>query len=219
MPASELPDTSTPVVFVHGILSKRPVFWKMILRFEKDGFSCYNYSYPSVKKPIEEHGKDFVDYIEATFGDRDFYLVSHSMGNLVCREALSLKPELNIKRWAMLAPPNQGAQVSDILNNIRLYKWITRVPGQQLRYSMAEHFRTMPSPGVDFAIIAGGMQDGKGYNPLLDGDNDGEVRVSETYLDGYSDHIILQHTHTALLMFKDTYQQMLFYFDTGKFDQ
>ncbi|MCK5519830.1 MAG: hypothetical protein KAI81_01845, partial [Candidatus Marinimicrobia bacterium] len=82
--ASELPDTSTPVVFVHGILSKRPVFWKMILRFEKDGFSCYNYSYPSVKKPIEEHGKDFVDYIEATFGDRDFYLVSHSMGNLVC---------------------------------------------------------------------------------------------------------------------------------------
>jgi len=211
------PDRSVPVVFVHGILAKRPVFWKMILRFEKDGFTCYNYAYPSVQKPIEEHGQDFAAWVDTTLGDREFYLVSHSMGNLVCREALQADPDLKIKRWAMLAPPNQGAQVADILNNIRLYEWITRTPGQQLRYSLAEHFRNMPPPDKPFGIIAGGLKDGRGYNPLLDGDNDGEVRVSETFLPGYEDHIILQHMHTSLLMFRDSYEQILHYFGSGRF--
>ncbi len=215
--AQDMPDKTVPVVLVHGILAKRSVFWKMELRFERDGYTCYNYGYPSVKKTIEEHGQDFAAWVDSTLGDREFYLISHSMGNLVCREAFAGHPDLKIKRWVMLAPPNRGAQVADIWSNIRLYEWITRTPGQELRYSLADHFRNMPPPDCEFGIIAGGLQDGKGYNPLLDGDNDGEVRVSETYLDGALDHIILQHMHTSLLMFQDTYLQILHFLATGKF--
>ena len=215
--AEELPDTSVPVVFVHGILSQGAIFLKMELHFEKDGFTCYKYDYPSVTKTIEEHGQDFLIWVDKNIGNKEFYLISHSMGNLICREAFQSRPDLNIKRWAMIAPPNKGAQISDILNDIKLYEWITRTPGQQLRYSMAEHFRIMPPPTVDFAIIAGGLGDNKGYNPLLDGDDDGEVRVSETFLDGYDDHIVLSHIHSNLLFYKDTYRQIIHYFATGKF--
>jgi len=55
---------------------------------------------------------------------------------------------------------------------------------------------------VKFGIIAGGKKNDKGYNPLIDADNDGEVRVDETYLKGAKDFIILEHAHTPMYFIK-----------------
>jgi hypothetical protein len=208
-----------PVVFVHGILAKPIVWWKMEQRFKSDGYKTIQYGYPSTKQSIRSHGKDFAEWVQNNLGNKPFYLVSHSMGNLVAREAFHLDSSMNIVRWVMLAPPNQGAEVADILNRLQLYRWITGTAGQDLLASEPQHYMTIPPPSVPFAIIAGGKGDGKGYNPLLSGDNDGEVRVSETYLAGAQAHIIIRQQHTAMLWFDETYQLVRAFLERGSFSQ
>ncbi len=206
-----------PVVFIHGILAKPIVWWKMEQRFKADGFQTIQYGYPSTKQSIKSHGKDFAEWVHHKLGDKPFYLVTHSMGNLVAREAYYADSSMNIVRWVMLAPPNQGAEVADILNRLILYRWITRTAGQDLLASETQHYMTIPSPAVAFGIIAGGKGDGRGYNPLLSSDNDGEVRVSETYLAGAQDHIIIRRQHTAMLWYDKTYELVLSFIRQGKF--
>ena len=206
-----------PVVFIHGILAKPIVWWKMEQHFKADGFQTMQYGYPSTKQSIIEHGSDFAEWVHKNLGDKPFYLVTHSMGNLVAREAFYADSSMKIVRWVMLAPPNQGAEVADLLNRLILYRWITRTAGQDLLAAEPQHYMTIPSPSVPFGIIAGGKGDKKGFNPLLSGDNDGEVRVAETYLSGYHDHILLEYAHTAMLWYEETYEQVLAFLLNGNF--
>lgn len=215
--AEPVSEQNKNVVFIHGILAKPIVWHKMEQRFEKAGYRTFEYGYPSTSKGIQEHGNDFAVWLHETFGSQPFYLISHSMGNLVSREALASDTSLNVIRWVMLAPPNQGADVADLLNRLILYRWITRDAGQDLLASQLQHYMTLPPPSMPFGIIAGGKGDDQGYNPFLAGDDDGEVRVAETYLPGSADHILVKHAHTTMLWYDDTFLQAESFINNGHF--
>ncbi|HDT12639.1 MAG TPA: hypothetical protein ENO01_03170 [Candidatus Marinimicrobia bacterium] len=208
-----------PVYLVHGILGFPEVFSLMEWRFEQAGYTTYNYYYPSTEKSIREHGLDFGRWILEQTGQDTILLVTHSMGNLVAREMHNAYPQIPVYRWLMIAPPNQGAQSADLWSKIPLYRWWTDTPGQELRYSneMAS-YKHLPPPKCEFAIIAGGMKNEVGFSLLLDGDDDGKVRVEETYLEGYTDHIVMPQVHTGLLFAKNTFEQALHFFRTGRFN-
>lgn len=57
----------------------------------------------------------------------------------------------------------------------------------------------MAAPDCEFAIIAGGKNNDKGYNPLLSGDNDGTISVETAKLPGASDFIVLPVLHTFIM--------------------
>lgn len=208
-----------PIVFIHGILAKPVVWHKMEQAFKEEGFRTMQYGYPSTSKTIQELGEDFSEWLNRSIGHQPFFLVSHSMGNLVAREAVAADTSLQIVRWVMLAPPNQGADVAALLNRLVLYRWITQEAGQDLLSSQIQHFMTLPPPNVSFGIIAGGKGDNAGYNPFLTGDDDGEVRVEETYLEGAQGHIIVHHGHSTMLWYDDTYQYVKSFFQCGKFSE
>ena len=54
----------------------------------------------------------------------------------------------------------------------------------------------LPSLDAPFGIIAGGKGDGEGYNPLIDGDDDGTVAVPETRLEGALDFLLVDSLHS-----------------------
>lgn len=62
------------------------------------------------------------------------------------------------------------------------------------------------------------MKNEIGFSLLLDGDDDGKVRVVETKLPGYADFMIIQQVHTGLLFSKETFEQADAFFRTGHFD-
>jgi hypothetical protein len=54
-------------------------------------------------------------------------------------------------------------------------------------------------PDFEFAIIAGGKDNGKGYNPWLAGDNDGTISVETTKLAGAADFTVMPALHTFIM--------------------
>jgi hypothetical protein len=210
-------DKDIPVVIIHGILSNPLIMKPLENKFQDAGYKTYNYGYHSTKKNIRQQGVDFAEWLNENIQYGKFYLVSHSMGNLVGREMENYDSTLKIIRWVMIAPPNHGSEYADTLDNIFFYKWITKTPGQELLATSDAHYKSLPSPDCEFGIIAGGKKNDKGYNPFIDADNDGEVRVDEAFLKGAKDFIILEHSHTPMLFYEDTFQQCLYFIEHGCF--
>ncbi len=80
-----------------------------------------------------------------------------------------------------------------------VFKTVSGQSGQQLGRQWKELERNLATPDCEFAIIAGGKNNDKGYNPLLSGDNDGTISVESAKLAGARDFIVLPVLHTFIM--------------------
>ena len=117
----------------------------------------------------------------------------------------------------MIAPPNQGSFMAQRLEDMDIYRWIFGPAGQQLPANNRAFFNNLPVPDCEFGIIAGGKGTEGGYNPLLDGDDDGTVRVEETKLEGAADFIVVNNIHTLILFDPETVEQTIHFLKNGQF--
>jgi hypothetical protein len=72
-------------------------------------------------------------------------------------------------------------------------------------------------PTFQFGIIAGGKSDGKGYNPLLPGDNDGIISVDTTQLAGARDFVVLPVLHSLIVGDSKAHEYVLRFLQQGYF--
>jgi len=206
------------VVLLHGI-ANIPLSMKYLeSRIEKEGYQVYNLGYPSTDEPIEEAAARIREKILAMSEARPINFVGHSMGNLLIRMVLANDlPGLN--RVVMIAPPNQGSLMAQRLEDLDLYKWIFGPAGQQLSADNRMFFENLPIPDCEFGIIAGGKGTEDGFNPFLEGDDDGTVRVEETKLSGAADFTMVHSTHTLILFDPETVEQTIHFLKFGKFQK
>ncbi len=57
----------------------------------------------------------------------------------------------------------------------------------------------MPLLTYAIVIIAGGKSNAEGHNPFLPGDDESVVRVTETFLPGVNDFLLVDATHMGLV--------------------
>jgi hypothetical protein len=119
------------------------------------------------------------------------------MGSIVLRAALA-KPaawrdRVAVHRIVLIAPPSQGSGVANLLADFPPYQWLTGDAGQDLT---TEATAELPGLDVPFGIIAGGRGDGEGFNPMIDGDDDGTLAVAETQLEGALDFLVVDSLHS-----------------------
>ena len=125
-------------------------------------------------------------------------IVTHSLGALVARSALAA-PAAERAQWpridgvVMLCPPNQGSALADRWHRTPPHRWLLGPAGQELTTAAAH---AVPLPVDPVVIIAGGRGDGRGRNRHLAGDDDGTVRVAETWLPGAVAHHVIDVGHT-----------------------
>jgi hypothetical protein len=74
-----------------------------------------------------------------------------------------------------------------------------------------------PPPALEFGIIAGGTEGGRGFNPLLSANNDGVVTVAETRLGGARDFLVLPVIHTVIAGAPETIAATLHFLAKGSF--
>ncbi len=91
------------------------------------------------------------------------------------------------------------------------------MPGRELADGWDELSKHLATPRCEFGIIAGGKADGHGYNPLLIGDNDMVVTVTETLLPGARDFICLPVVHTFMMDDRAVQKATLNFLDHGYF--
>ena len=206
------------VVLLHGI-ANIPLSMKYLENsLEKEGYKVHNLGYPSTDVPIEEAAGRIREKVMAIGGFERIHFVGHSMGNLLIRLVLEENPP-GLGRVVMIAPPNQGSFMAQRLEELDIYRWIFGPAGQQLPADNSAFFKNLPIPNCEFGIIAGGRGTEDGYNPLLEGDDDGTVRVEETKLSGAADFTLVNNTHTLILFDPETVQQTIHFLKFGKFQK
>lgn len=207
------------VLLVHGILRSTGTFTKLEEALIAQGFDAVAISYPSTRSTIEEHAEGLARLLDRQEGSETVSFVTHSMGGLVVRDLLAgedaWKDRIKVHRIVLVAPPNQGSAIARLLEEVPAYRLVYGAAGQELTPEAAALIPGLEAP---FAIIAGGRGDGRGFNPLLPGDDDGTVGLAETRLEGAADFLVVPEIHALISNHQDTIRATINFLKHGRFD-
>ena len=214
---------SEVVILLHGIGHSK---WNMFLAeraMKKAGYQTYNLTYPSLKHDIATLSAFIKNNIDKSNIWNDYskvHFVTHSMGGVITRTYLNLNkdniPTEKMGRVVMIAPPNQGSEVSDFLKDFFLYKWSFGPAGQEL--TTAHQSVQKSDIYYDLGIIAGKKEWPYPVARLIiSGEHDGRVAVARTKLDGMKDHIVVPATHSFISWKPSTHQLVINFIKNGRF--
>ena len=186
------------VILLHGLGCGRLVMTRMERRFRARGFVTANVGYPSLRGDVAHHAAAVSSVAAglAASGATEVHFVVHSLGGLVALAVLARPEGWKPGRSVFIGSPVQGAALAQALDRVRLYRKLTGPCGLAVLPRTSED--AMMAPKADIGVIAGG-NGGRGYNRLLDGDNDGTVGVEETRLPGVeADFLLMSAMHSTM---------------------
>jgi triacylglycerol lipase len=206
------------VVLIHG-LGRTPLSMSAVwLAARRRGYRVINWHYRSALASIEDHAKAFEREVlpRITHAPR-VHFVTHSLGGIVVRQFLAAHALPNLGRVVMLAPPNGGSEVADVLQRCAIVSHCV-APVRELGTSDVSAPRSLPAANFPVGIIAGSRSHIPLFSRWMDHvPNDGVVAVEKTKLDGMSDFIVMHHTHTTLPWSRDVLAQVFCFLDDGHF--
>lgn len=191
--------------------------WPLANALRREGFTTYNWGYPSRRHSIIELSEQIRKRVACLPPAQKLHFVGHSMGGLIARRVLASFPPPNVGRLVMIGSPNAGATIAEMLGDWRLFQKIFGPAGQDLRRGPRGICPTLGTPQCEFGIITGGTGKRWGMNPLLPGDNDGLVTVEEAWLEGASDFLVLPYLHALLQFFPRTMRNVVHFVRQGHF--
>lgn len=190
-----------------------------------------NVAYASTRRSLDEHAQALAGVIAGLEGIDEIDFVCHSLGNLVVRRYLGeanedqprWRTDPRIKRIVMLGPPNNGARVAEMLADLfRDNQFVAKVVGpsaMQLARNWDGASKLLATPSCEFGVVAGGCGDERGFNPLLDGDDDLVVSVEETRLVGAKDFRLVNCRHGRLMDDPQVREYVLSFLQQGYFTE
>tara|TARA_R110002096_G_scaffold416576_3_gene619610 strand:+ start:51455 stop:52297 length:843 start_codon:yes stop_codon:yes gene_type:complete len=198
------------VLLIHGLGRHAGIMDKPKNALRKAGFAAHSLNYATLLEGVTDHAEHFIHLLENLKGIKRVSFVTHSLGGLVAREILSRSLVWNgvtAHKIVMMATPNKGAQIAEFLSRMKTYHFISGPSGQDVRPTQA--LKELAEPKIPTLIIAGGLGNDIGFNPLLLGDNDGIVTVAETRLDTPHEFKLVKIIHTTIMDHKDSIKATL----------
>jgi pimeloyl-ACP methyl ester carboxylesterase len=204
------------IVLVHGLWMIGFELGMLKHRLETSGpFHAVAFSYPSLAGKMSDHVRSLIDFSRAQKTEQ-VHFVAHSLGGLVVLRALQLTDDLPPGRAVLLGTPLQGSKAAQGV--ARLVPFGKAILGSAINEECIEYAPRSWSGRRDVGVIAGSM--GMGLGRLfaqLDGDHDGTVMVEETRLPGAKDHIIVETSHTGMLLSAEVARQAANFLRQGSF--
>ncbi|KGP63320.1 lipase [Legionella norrlandica] len=197
------------VVLIHGLMRTYMSMRPLKTHLESLGYEVYLYKYPSAKYTIQQHGIYLNQFISTLLVDHPglkVHFITHSLGGIVVREALSKlsqKQLKNIGYLIMLAPPNQGSDLAKL--SIKFFPMITYFikPLGELSSDETSYVHRVPIPNIKMGIIAGRF--------------DAKVPPSSAYLQGQAEPVIINTTHTFIMNNSKTKELIINFLEKGAF--
>jgi hypothetical protein len=203
------------VVLVHGLWVHGIAMALLRRRLERSGFRVFAYSYPSVRLTFAENAARLARYCRDVGALRSHF-VGHSLGGLIVLRMLEENAGIAPGRVILAGVPVAGSHSA---------RGLVRLPGGRalLGRSMVEWMepgRLSCSLGCDIGVIAGRMPVGAGriVAPDLPVPHDGAVSVEETRLPAMRDHIVLNVSHSGMLVARAVAQQVEAFLRNGAFE-
>lgn len=204
------------VVFLHGLWRSHHAMDDLADELHEQGYETVNLPYPSFRKGLDE----IVENVVKQLGDskKTTHFVTHSMGGIVLRKLANDHPEQVTGRVVMLAPPNQGSEVIDWMEDCSFAQWALGPGGMAL--STQEVLKKVPqlSGENEVGVIMGNEKNLRCFQPLLDGDNDGIVTVEGGMVEGVSELIVVPENHAFIMASPEVKDQILSFLEKGRFE-
>jgi len=189
-----MPDR-VPVVLLHGAL-RSSIGMRPTARFlARQGLEPRSFGYATRRLSLDEHADLLEAQIREWLAGREpevLGLLTHSMGGLVAR-ALLARPSFHEfvgkQRLVMLGPPNQGAVLAARNRDFAPFRWLYGRAAAELQPPRVAQL-PVPPASCETLILVGGTGDGRGYNPQIDGDDDGVVALKESGLPGLAPEFV-----------------------------
>lgn len=189
------------VIILHGLWRTSFAMNKAESFFLDQGYQVHNLSYPSTESPIEVLSETYLKAeIErvSTLNPSKIHFVTHSMGGILVRYYLQHNQIDMLGRVVMIAPPNHGSELNDVLPEA---KWLHSKPGpgaMQLS-ALPESWVNQLAP-VEFhlGIIAGNRNPNWLTDYLIPDKDDGAVSVESTKVEGMDDFLVVPESHVMI---------------------
>lgn len=203
------------VVLVHGLWTHGIVMSPIRRRLERAGYRVFAYSYPTVRLAFAENTARLARYLRGV-GALNAHFVGHSLGGLIALRVLEEAADVVPGRVILAGVPVAGSHAA---------RKLVRLPGGRaaLGRSMAEWMEPRQlecAEGREIGVIAGslGMGLGRLVAPDLPAPHDGAVSVEETRLPGARDSIVLNVSHSGMLVSRAVRHQIVAFLENGAFD-
>lgn len=147
------------VVLIHGLMRSSHSMRKLGNHINKNGYSIIHYDYLSTRYHIHEHGmklKAFLELVMKENPTKTFHFVTHSLGGIIARDAISQLANTNqCGSLIMLAPPSQGSVLAKICSTLFPRTSAKIKPLMELSSASDAKVHEIPVPKVNIGIIAG----------------------------------------------------------------
>lgn len=208
------------VVLLHGLgRTSNAMFW-LQKRIREAGYKVHSIGYASLQQAPDVILEQVGEQITACCNDnnRRVHFVGHSLGGLVVRAYLDQKPLQNLGRVVLLGTPSQGNELVDIYGD----SWLFRILGPTARMLGTDQ-DSFPNrigpPYYPLGIIAGTSS----LNPLtkdhLPGPDDGLVSVKSTKIDGMTDFLTVDTSHSMMRYDQTVARETIHFLKSGRFSR
>jgi pimeloyl-ACP methyl ester carboxylesterase len=208
------------VILLHGLGRQGSAMFLLQKRIREAGYEAHSIEYASLQEPPEVILEKVGEQIALLCKDdsRPVHFVGHSLGGLVVRAYLDQKPLINLGRVVLLGTPSQGSELVDIYGD----SWLLTILGPTAR-ELGTDDDSFPNrigpPYYPLGIIAGTSS----FNPLTDdhlpGPDDGLVSVKSTKIDGMTDFLLVDTSH-SMMRYKETVaRETIHFLKEGHFSQ
>ena len=199
------------VFLVHGWGVRAIAMERLASALADEGFTVYNYDYPTSKRNIGAHAEIFLSLYRRILSSENIanaYFVTHSMGGILLRAAMARMSEAECRRVeaiVMLGPPNRGSVLA-FFGKSKVARGINASLADMLPTPDAYVQNIPPPPFLPPVGIVAGKYDGK-------------VALSSTLLpDGQPcERVIVPCTHPGLRNPRYTLAPLLSFFASKSF--
>jgi len=203
------------VVLVHGLWVHGIAMALLRRRLERGGYRVFAYSYPTTRLTFAENVARLARYCREVGALRSHF-IGHSLGGLIVLRMVGETADVVAGRMILAGTPVAGSHAA---------RRLARLPGGRavLGRSMVEWMepgQRIDANGCEIGVIAGRMPVGAGriVAPDLPTPHDGAVSVEETRLPAMKDHIVLNVSHSGMLVSRAVAHQIDEFLRHGVFE-
>ena len=211
------------VVLIHGLRGTTSDMQQIADYLEEHNFETLNFTYPSKDHEIQNLSKKYLKPAIENLLKSDpakIHFVTHSMGGIMLRSYLDqFQTEVDsvLGKVVMIAPPNQGSEVTEYFKETILYQKRYGISGQQLGFDLEKQVGIPDSVSYIPGIIAGTDTQFPYFSWFIPGEDDGKISVARTKLKGMGDFKKMNYPHDTIMKQKAVAEQVYFYLKSGKF--
>jgi len=211
------------VILLHGMARTHRAMAEMQENLTEAGYYTVNVGYPSTDLSIEEiAATSFPKAVQSceAFNPSAIHFVTHSLGGIIVRFALSTMHPQKLGHVVMLSPPNQGSTATDALIGGWFYDWLNGPAGQQLTTGSDSLPNSLGPADFSLGVITGDRHAFFDFwlSDIIPGPDDGKVSVEQAKLAGMADFLVVHESHPFIMDAPEVIAQTRYFLKHGQFD-